>query len=285
MIRPHIALPPIPDFAPAGNPGISFAAAAWSDPVFSVRVFRISHDNTAGEWTYTNGSWADTGTSLPNPLGTVAGDPVAASYSKDGSGRYVEYFYVTTSNQISYLARTSASSGPFQINLASFEVDGPEDPNPVLGSNDTESTAGPAQTERPPSGASATGTAAATGRTDGAGSSASAPGAAGAASAATPGPFSNEAIIGLVFGVVTFVLGVPGLYYARRGIIRVNKSEAHGGRWFRTRGLFARILCVPRPRRKGRGETATAFGGGSSSVLVGGSDHARSPEAAALAKI
>lgn len=82
---------------------------------------------------------------------------------------------------------------------------------------------------------------------------------------------SNEAIIALVLGIV---LGVPTLYYARRGIIRVNKREAHRGRWPKTRAVFGRILCVPGPRSKGHGATTTTAGSGSSTESIGSSDHA-----------
>ncbi|KAL5350262.1 hypothetical protein ACLOAV_005300 [Pseudogymnoascus australis] len=126
------ALPLLRNFAPADNPGIGFAAAAWSDPLI-VRLFHINQDATASEWTYANGSWIGTEKDEFRIQGAVAGEPVATSQSSDGSGRYVEYMYATTAgNEINSVGRNSAQAGFIQGKLTSFEVDKPEDPKPVL---------------------------------------------------------------------------------------------------------------------------------------------------------
>ncbi|KFY08465.1 hypothetical protein V492_06206 [Pseudogymnoascus sp. VKM F-4246] len=121
----------IPNFTSKEKSDIGFAAVAWSDPLI-VKIFHISDDNTASEWTFTDGSWTDTSKGMSNPQGTVKGDPVAASRSVNGSGRYIEYFYSTTTHEIDYLAQLSPTSTPFQVKLAEFEVETPAEPKRKL---------------------------------------------------------------------------------------------------------------------------------------------------------
>lgn len=90
-----------------------------------VRIFHINQDASASEWTYTDGSWTATSKDEFKVQGATAGEPVAASQSVNGSGRYIEYFYTTTENAIVYLAKNSADGMIFQNKFTEFEVEKP----------------------------------------------------------------------------------------------------------------------------------------------------------------
>ena len=112
------ALPAIAKFT--SDPKTGFAAAAWSDPSI-VQIFYINPDRVASEWTFDGRSW-NTADTLPKALGVRAGEPVAASRSVNGSGRYLEYFYTAAGGRINYLAKNYVQGPPFQIEFSDFEV-------------------------------------------------------------------------------------------------------------------------------------------------------------------
>ncbi|KAH9213101.1 hypothetical protein DL95DRAFT_302938, partial [Leptodontidium sp. 2 PMI_412] len=116
-------LPDIPEFT--SKPDIGFSAVAWSNPLI-IRMFYINQ--VANEWKFEGPSWANTTDTLLKAPGAISGQPVAASRSVNGSGRYEEYFYTTAKGQINYLAKTSINGPSFEVDFATFELPPPKAP-------------------------------------------------------------------------------------------------------------------------------------------------------------
>ncbi|PGH13629.1 hypothetical protein AJ80_06261 [Polytolypa hystricis UAMH7299] len=115
------ARPVIENFA--SDPAMTFAAAAWPDPLI-IRAFYIDEHGSASEWTIREGG------SRANAINTVlekvdalnAGQPVAVWRSAADTGRYVEYFYAASKGRINYVARRNPDEGPFQVPAVEYEV-------------------------------------------------------------------------------------------------------------------------------------------------------------------
>lgn len=104
---------------------MAFAAAAWSDPLI-IRIFYINEHCSASEWTFQGGSWANTTNTMPSEVDAIkAGQPVAASRSANGTGRYLEYFYAASTDRINYVARLGPDQGSFLGRAAEYEVPPP----------------------------------------------------------------------------------------------------------------------------------------------------------------
>ncbi len=98
---------------------MGFAAAAWSNPLI-VRIFSINKDRSASEWTFQDGSWQDTTHTMPKVEGNRAGQPVAASRSINGSGRYLEFFYAAD-GKIKYVASNGVGQATFGNVVAEYK--------------------------------------------------------------------------------------------------------------------------------------------------------------------
>ena len=112
-------LEPLEDFASKAS--MAFAAAAWSDPLI-VRIFYINKDSSATERTFQNGTWSDTTDDmLENVKGMRPGQPVAASRSVNGSGRYLQYLYADPDGKIMHVARNGVSGAYYMGAVAEYK--------------------------------------------------------------------------------------------------------------------------------------------------------------------
>jgi hypothetical protein len=100
---------------------MEFAAAAWSDPLI-VRIFYINKDLSASEWTFRGGSWADTSDTMAAVKGLEEGQPVAASRSMNGTGRYLGFYYAAPEGQINSVGSNADGNPSFQTLVAEYEV-------------------------------------------------------------------------------------------------------------------------------------------------------------------
>lgn len=123
-------LPPIEKFT--SDPTTSFAVVAWSDPLI-VRIFYINQYQLATEWTLEGGTWRNTTKTLPKLQGAKAFEPVAASRSVNGSGRYLEYIYSAPGGQINSVGRNSPNTVTFVNPLGHFDI---PKPSPGLSTSD-----------------------------------------------------------------------------------------------------------------------------------------------------
>jgi len=87
-----------------------------------IRVFSINQRKLANEWTFESGSWSNTTDTLPETKAAVAGEPVAASRSSNGTKRYIEYLYTAPEGRVNYLARNSIEGAFFYEPFAEFDL-------------------------------------------------------------------------------------------------------------------------------------------------------------------
>ncbi|EFX06082.1 hypothetical protein CMQ_4151 [Grosmannia clavigera kw1407] len=116
-------LPPIPKFA--SDSKTSFAAAAWAESSLIVRIFYINSDKVTSKWTLLDGAegfWVNTADTIGTRPAAKASEPVAASRSENGTGRYLEYFYTAPGGHINYLAKNYVDEPTFLIEYANFEI-------------------------------------------------------------------------------------------------------------------------------------------------------------------
>ena len=101
---------------------MEFAAAAWSTPL-TIRIFHISPSLAATEHTFRSNAWSDTSSAMPPEADPLSpGQPVAASRSADGSGRYLEYFYAAADGRIKYVASNREGEPVFQNLIGEYEA-------------------------------------------------------------------------------------------------------------------------------------------------------------------